>query len=129
MNKKITIFAAIFAALAIGLGAFGAHGLKNMVSPEAVVAFETGVKYQIYHALALLILGLSTSLPDKVKRQVSLFFLWGTFCFSGSIYLLSLNAILPFNTSKIALITPLGGLLFIIGWVVFVYKIVNLKKG
>jgi len=129
MNKKITACAAILAALGVAFGAFGAHGLKNMVSPEAVAAFVTGVKYQMHHALALLIIGLSTALPDKLKKQVALFFSLGILCFSGSIYLLSLNEVLPFNSAKIGFITPVGGLLFIIGWGVFVYKIVNLKKG
>lgn len=129
MNKKTTIYAAVLAALGIAFGAFGAHGLKNMVSLEAVAAFETGVKYQMYHALALLIIGLSTVLPDKLKKQVTLFFLLGTLCFSGSIYLLSLNEVLSFNTAKIGFVTPMGGILFIIGWILLVYKIVNLKKG
>lgn len=129
MNKKTTIYAAVLAALGIAFGAFGAHGLKNMVSLEAVAAFETGVKYQMYHALALLIIGLSKALPDKLKKQVTLFFLLGTLCFSGSIYLLSLNEVLSFNTAKIGFVTPMGGILFIIGWILLVYKIVNLKKG
>lgn len=127
MNKKIVISAAVIACLAVVFGAFGAHGLKSLVSQEAVSAFETGVRYQMYHALALLFIGLSNFIPEKTKRSVAFFFVLGVVLFSCSIYLLSLKEVLPFAISKIAFVTPVGGFAFIIGWVVFIFRIIKLK--
>ena len=103
-------------AATIAIGAFGAHGLKNLVDAAALNTFEVGVRYQMYHALAIVILGFVPT-PPKVKKIVFWFFITGILFFSGSIYLLSLNTILPFNAAKIGFITPIGGVLFIVGWV------------
>ncbi|MGB3344352.1 MAG: DUF423 domain-containing protein [Aequorivita sp.] len=126
-DKNIVMTAAFLTAITIGLGAFGAHGLKNLVEPQAINTFETGVRYQMYHCIGLLILGMMVSIPLKTKRAIFWLFVVGMIFFSGSIYLLSLNAILPFNTAKIGFITPIGGLLFIVGWVWWGYAMVKLK--
>lgn len=76
-DKKITIVAAILAALAIALGAFGAHGLKELVNREALATFETGVRYQMYHAIALLIIGFASVISAQTRRWVFLFFILG----------------------------------------------------
>ncbi|MCB0464140.1 MAG: DUF423 domain-containing protein [Aequorivita sp.] len=127
-DKKMVATASLLTAATIALGAFGAHGLKNIVEASALNTFETGVRYQMYHSLAILVLGLAPSIPEKIKKTVFWIFILGIILFSGSIYLLALNAILPFNAAKIGFITPIGGLMFILGWFWFAYKILTLKK-
>ncbi|NCT17576.1 MAG: DUF423 domain-containing protein [Flavobacteriaceae bacterium CG_4_8_14_3_um_filter_34_10] len=127
MDKKIVITAAIIACLAVVFGAFGAHALKELINQEALATFEVGVRYQMYHALALLFIGLSTAIPTKTKKHVTFCFVFGVFLFSGSIYLLSLKEIMPFAVSKIAFLTPIGGLFFIVGWILLVLRVWKLK--
>ncbi len=127
-DKNIVATASFLTAVTIAIGAFGAHGLKNMVEASALITFETGVRYQMYHCIAILVLGLAPSIPEQIKKTVFWFFILGIILFSGSIYLLALNDILPFNTTKIGFITPIGGLMFIIGWFWFAYKMIALKK-
>lgn len=127
-DKNIVVTAAFLTAVTIAMGAFGAHGLKDMVDASALTTFETGIRYQMYHCLALLVLGLAPSVPEKIKKTVFWLFLLGIVFFSGSIYLLALNSVLPFNAAKIGFITPIGGLLFIVGWFWFAYKMLALKK-
>lgn len=127
-DKNIAVTASFLAAVTIGLGAFGAHGLKNLVDAGAINTFETGIRYQMYHCIAILILGLTPVIPEKIKKTVFWFFISGILFFSGSIYLLALNEVLPFNSAKIGFITPVGGLLFIIGWVWLALKLLSLKK-
>ncbi len=105
-------------ALAVMLGAFGAHALKNQLSDYQLQIYHTGVNYHFIHALGLLILSviITKSNEDKMKKSFWLLFS-GILCFSGSLYLLSITdlvAILP--TSILGPITPIGGLLFILGW-------------
>lgn len=116
MYRNIAITGLFLTAATIAIGAFGAHGLKNLVDTDAVATFETGVRYQMYHALAIVLLGYVPG-PNRLKRVVFLFFIIGIIFFSGSIYLLSLNNILPFDATKIGFITPIGGLFFITGWI------------
>jgi len=116
---------ALFAFLAIMLGAFGAHGLKAVLNEGQLATFETGVRYQFYHAVALFIIGF---LMMQVHGQIWLeragyFFLVGIILFSGSLYLLACRDILPVP-NWIGPITPLGGLCFMIGWaLVFVSQL------
>ncbi|WP_018996662.1 DUF423 domain-containing protein [Hirschia maritima] len=116
---------ALFALLAIMLGAFGAHGLKAVLDEGQLATFETGVRYQFYHAVALFITGF---LMMQVHGQIWLeragyFFLVGIILFSGSLYLLACRDILP-TPNWIGPITPLGGLCFMIGWaLVFVSQL------
>ncbi len=110
-------------ALSVAIGAFGAHGLKQLVDAQEIATFETGVRYQMYHSLALFIPALLPSLSDSTKKWVFRFFLLGIFLFCGSIYLLSLNSVLPFNSTSFGFITPIGGLFFIIGWLRLFYGV------
>lgn len=128
MHKNIVISGVIFAMLAVVLGAFGAHGLKSILTTEALVTFEVGVRYQMYHALALIFIGLSGKLPGKTAQPSALFFIFGILLFSGSIFLLSLQEALAFNASGIGFITPLGGACFIFGWGYFLWNIITLKS-
>ena len=124
MDKNIAITGMLIMATTVAIGAFGAHGLKELVDATALNTFEVGVRYQMYHALAIIILGfVPTSL--KLKKIVFWFFIIGILFFSGSIYLLSLNSILPFNAAKIGFITPIGGLMFIIGWIRWGYGMIK----
>ncbi len=125
MNKKTIITAATLIAIAIILGAFGAHGLKKIASVEKVASFETGVRYQFYTAFSLLILGLNSSKFEFNLKMITNLLLIGTILFSGSIYLLSLQEFLGTNLSFLGPITPLGGLLMIISWIVFIFKFIK----
>ena len=117
MNKKILVTGASFGLVAVLLGAFGAHGLQKVVDQAGVASFNTGVRYQMYHAIVLLFLGTTQVLAEKTKKQVYYFVLAGVLLFSGSIYALVLDEVLGIDVSAIALTTPIGGTLLIVGWV------------
>jgi len=128
-DKRIIVTASILAAITIAFGAFGAHALKYVVSENNIVTFETGVRYQMYHVLALFVLGFQDVITAKAKKWICIFFLAGIILFSGSIYLLALNQILPFfDFKKLGFLTPIGGLLFICGWLRLAYAAFSLKK-
>ena len=127
MQKLFLSIGAILGGLAVALGAFGAHGLKKIVSPETVATYKTGVQYQMYHALALLIIGvLSERYMSSFVNYAGLFFLAGIVCFSGSLYLIvsmqAMNKVIP---GAIGIITPIGGLFFIIGWILLLAGIIK----
>lgn len=115
-NKNIVVSASVLTALTIVMGAFGAHSLKGLVTPERLIIFETGIRYQMYHALALFVLGVAPIIPEHTKRLVFWFFLSGILFFSGSLYLLALKEQVSFDVSFLGPITPIGGLLFVVGW-------------
>ena len=120
MNKTILVTGAILGALSIILGAFGAHGLKEVLPAESLQTFETGVRYQMYHAFLLLFVGASSYLTQKTKTIIYYLVLVGLLFFSGSIYGLSTNSLTAFNFKSIGFITPIGGLLLIAAWVFMV---------
>ena len=109
----------IIAALSIMMGAFGAHLLKDILSEKALALYETGIKYQLYHAFALIIAGILYQLsPDKKIKIASTLFLLGILFFSGSLYILSYKINNNIEGLKwVGPITPLGGLCFIAGWI------------
>lgn len=124
MDKKTISTAAILGMIAIILGAFGAHALKKVLNIEQLATFETGVRYQMYHALFLLFIGLVPTLNLKAKKIIYNLVLSGILLFSGSIYLLATNELTPFFDFKIiGFVTPIGGLLLISAWVVLLYNI------
>jgi uncharacterized membrane protein YgdD (TMEM256/DUF423 family) len=125
MNKKIVLTASVLLIVAIILGAFGAHGLKDSVSPERIVTFEVGVRYQIYIGLAMLILGLNEENVGFSLKPTFLFLLIGVLFFSVSIYFLAIQELLGASLKFLGPITPLGGLLMIIGLLVFVIKLMR----
>jgi uncharacterized membrane protein YgdD (TMEM256/DUF423 family) len=118
MHKGFLKTAAILGALAVGLGAFGAHALKGLVSELAVNTFETGVRYHFYHVFALALTGvLYRSFANKWISWAGRFFIIGTILFSGSLYVLTVVlAIVQPGLRWIGAITPIGGLAFILGW-------------
>ncbi|MBA4167373.1 MAG: DUF423 domain-containing protein [Chitinophagaceae bacterium] len=119
MHKPFLITAAAFGALAVMLGAFGAHSLKEVLSPVSLNIFETGVRYHFYHSFALLATGiLSDRFRNKWIKYSGYSFIAGIILFSGSLYALAfLQASGNVGMKNIGVITPFGGLFFIAGWV------------
>jgi uncharacterized membrane protein YgdD (TMEM256/DUF423 family) len=125
MYKPFLIASAVLGALAVAIGAFGAHALKNIVSITALTTFETGVRYHFYHVFALLATGvLYQSLPVKKLICAGCLFIAGIILFSGSLYLLTL---LPENYKWVGAITPFGGLAFITGWLLLAFSFISRK--
>lgn len=127
MDKKIIAVAAFMGAVAIVLGAFGAHGLKEILSEAELVTFETGVKYQMYHALFLLFVGTTSLIAEKTKKTILWLVAVGVLFFSGSIYLLATASATLINVKFLGPITPLGGMLMIAAWVLLFAKILGKK--
>jgi len=125
-NRKFLVTGAIFGLIAVILGAFAAHGLKETLSEASLNSFETGVRFQMYHAFLMLILGII--ITEKDSKLLFYLFLFGTILFSGSIYLLSTSAVTGVDFSAIALVTPIGGGLLIVGWLLLVLKFIKLKN-
>jgi uncharacterized membrane protein YgdD (TMEM256/DUF423 family) len=115
--KTITlVFGAVYGMLSVILGAFGAHALKKILSVERLESFETGVRYQMYAAFFLLIIGYILKFETPSEKWTSILMIAGTFLFSVSIYFLSLQDYLGANLKFLGPITPLGGLLMILSW-------------
>ncbi|GAB3238043.1 DUF423 domain-containing protein [Hymenobacter seoulensis] len=113
--RLILQLAALLGALGVGIGAFGAHGLRKMLEASGrFETFETAVRYQFYHALALLAVGILLHIKPELRSLSTVAWLWlgGILVFSGSLYVLCLTGI-----TKLGAITPLGGVLFIAGWI------------
>tara|TARA_R110001583_G_scaffold33591_3_gene113483 strand:- start:2663 stop:3031 length:369 start_codon:yes stop_codon:yes gene_type:complete len=112
MKRNLTITAAL-GCIAIILGAFGAHALKETLSLNELKSFETGVRYQMYHVIVLLFVNTYSGFILKSKNTISYLFFLGILFFSGSIYAITIGV----NAKNIWFITPLGGLFFIMGWI------------
>jgi uncharacterized membrane protein YgdD (TMEM256/DUF423 family) len=119
MHKGFIITAAILGAIAVILGAFGAHGLKQILPAEYIATFETGVRYQFYHVFALMAAGmLLEKYHSKWINYAGYAFIVGIILFSGSLYLLTLlKATNTVGLKGLGIITPFGGLFFIAGWI------------
>ena len=112
MLRSFLMLAAFFGFTGVALGAFAAHGLKNRLSADYLAIFHTGVTYQLVHTLALLgVALLTTHIPGRIVTWAGISFVIGILLFSGSLYLLTLTGI-----SKLGIITPFGGVAFLIGW-------------
>src|SRR5580693_2724778 len=118
MNRQFLSIAALLGALTVALGAFAAHKLKEMVSPEAVAVFDTGVRYQFFHVFALFLVALlSEKFNNKWMIWAGNCFITGIVLFSGSLYILTAMKATEYTGLKfIGIVTPLGGLFFIAGW-------------
>lgn len=127
MKKTILSTACLFGMLAVVLGAFGAHGLKNLVDLDAVATFETGVRYQMYHAFFLFVLALVPDSMLKSKRPIYLCVVIGVVLFSFSIYILALNDLMQFDFKMFGIVTPIGGVFLIFAWGLMLFGIVKSK--
>jgi uncharacterized membrane protein YgdD (TMEM256/DUF423 family) len=124
MDKKIILTAAFFGVTAIVLGAFGAHALKKVLTETQLNSFEVGVRYQMYHALFLLLIANFTFLSVKEKSVIMYLVILGVLLFSGSIFLLATSSITKLKTNFIGPLTPIGGLFLIASWMYLFYSIV-----
>ncbi len=118
-EKKIILSGGVFGFLGVALGAFGAHGLKNILTPELLEVFRTGVLYQLIHSVVILAIGLS---GRKEFNIASMFISVGIILFSFSLYAYTLTGI-----KFIAMVTPIGGVSFLIGWLLMIIKAVQNK--
>jgi len=118
MERKIILTATLFGVIAIILGAFGAHALKETLTPEQLTSFETGVRYQMYHAFFLFFVASRKELSLKTLKVIYNLVLAGVLLFSGSIYLLTTKNITTIDFKIIGFVTPIGGLLLIFAWLV-----------
>jgi uncharacterized membrane protein YgdD (TMEM256/DUF423 family) len=125
MDRKFVLTGSILMVTGIMLGAFGAHGLQAVLKggvaiANKVTAFETGVRYQIYSGFTFLLIGFSSVKFNFSLKKIYFFWLLGTLLFSFSIYLLVLQPIIGIPASLLGPITPIGGLLLIVGWLLFI---------
>ncbi len=125
MNKTILLTASILALLSVVLGAFAAHGLKPLLAADAIDSFQTGVRYQMYHALFLLILGFTEKIPNRTKKTLFVLVFTGVVFFSGSIYGLATNDLSAIDFRRVGFITPVGGMLLITAWILLILFIVK----
>ncbi|MBW8199163.1 DUF423 domain-containing protein [Flagellimonas abyssi] len=119
------LMGALYGLLAVIFGAFGAHALKKKLTPELLQSFETGVKYQMYHAIVLLVLGFNLSFDQPLDSWIVNCFIFGTLLFSFSIYALCLGAAKGNKPKFLGPVTPLGGLLLTAGWALLLYSFVS----
>lgn len=123
LAKKSLITGFTLLALAVLIGAFGAHGLKNLVTPERLVTFETGVRYHFYHAFGLVLVGFTQLFFPSLKLNVSFYsFLVGILLFSFNCYFYVVSGLKIF-----AMIVPVGGILFVVGWIILAWKVLKLR--
>ncbi len=127
MKNTTLIIGAVYGLGSVILGAFGAHAFKKIISVDKLASFETGVKYQMYSALFLLIVGYILKFESPSEKWISILMIAGTFLFSVSIYLLAFSEVAAIPTKIIGPITPLGGLLMIISWGMLVFYFVRNK--
>ena len=115
---------AISGALAVLLGAFGAHILKTLIAPEMLEVYKTGIQYQFYHAFALLVTGLLMKFnPSQTLKWSGYLFIAGIIVFSGFLYLLAISGIKAFG-----MIVPIGGLMFVAGWICLLVHILRIRS-
>jgi len=126
MKNKYLSLSAFFGFLAVVLGAFGAHALKEKLEPEILASFETGVRYLMYHTIILLFVNMNDGFVEKTKNRISFLFIVGIIFFSGSIFAISAFGV---PASYIWFITPLGGLFLIFGWLSLLYTFLKKNKN
>jgi uncharacterized membrane protein YgdD (TMEM256/DUF423 family) len=127
MERKVILIGSFFGLTAIVLGAFGAHALKKVLTIEELTSFETGVKYQMYHALFLIFLGINNLITNKAKKTIATLVFFGVLFFSVSIYLLSTSSVSGINFKPIGFVTPIGGLLLIVAWALLMLNLLKKK--
>lgn len=127
MKQLVLVVASLYGMLSVILGAFGAHAFEKMLSPEKLISFDTGVRYQMFHALALLIIGLTLSFTSSIEKWSAICMMIGVFLFSFSIYLLAFSEYWNINLKLLGPVTPLGGIFMIAGWLLLVIFFIKNK--
>jgi len=127
MIQFTLLFAAILGGLAVVLGAFGAHALKKILTTAQLKSFETGVKYQMYHAIVLLLIGFNFTFETASEKYMVYSFMLGIILFSFSIYGLVISSAKNKKLTFLGPVTPLGGLFLIIGWILLCVSILNMQ--
>ncbi|MDO5509147.1 MAG: DUF423 domain-containing protein [Weeksellaceae bacterium] len=127
MKQWVLVIASLYGLISIVLGAFGAHAFKKMISVEKLLSFEVGVRYLMYSALVLLVLGFYFDFQDVLEKNAARLIIVGSLLFSGSIFLLAFSEKYNMPTKILGPITPLGGLLIIIGWAILIYYFFRYK--
>lgn len=123
LAKRSLVLGSLLLALAVLIGAFGAHGLKSLVDADKLVTFETGVRYHFFHAFGLMIIGILQQMFQNLRLNVSMYsFLVGILLFSFNCYFYVLSGMKMF-----AMIVPVGGLLFVLGWIVLLVRLLKLR--
>ena len=125
MKQLVLIIGSLYGAFSVILGAFGAHALKKVLTASQLESFEVGVRYQMVHAVVLLIIGFYFSFESKLQTAMGWSFISGTFLFSVSIYLLSTASMYGAGLKLLGPVTPLGGLLMIAGWILLSVNVVK----
>lgn len=126
MKEAVLTCGGIYGALAVIFGAFGAHGLKKILEPDQLKSFETGVKYQMYHALLLILTGVIFPFEGYSQNLMAWFLILGVFFFSFSIYGLVLSSAKGRKMAFLGPVTPLGGLLLVMGWILFTVNVAGI---
>ena len=121
-TQIVIITGAFFGMLSVIFGAFGAHALKKILTKEQLHSFEVGVKYQMYHAIVVLFVNIFDGFTTAQKNKISFIFFLGILLFSGSIYVIQLTSI---TAKSIWFVTPLGGLILMIGWLTMIIIFLN----
>lgn len=127
MKQIVLVIGGIYGMLSIILGAFGAHAFTNLLTPDKLDSFEVGVRYQMYHAIVLLIIGLFLNLETSIEKWTAWSIIIGTFLFSVSIYLLAFAEYWKINLKFLGPVTPLGGLFMIAGWALLIISFVKTR--
>ncbi|QCX54304.1 DUF423 domain-containing protein [Elizabethkingia sp. JS20170427COW] len=128
MKTVALVAGACYGMLSVILGAFGAHAFKSILSVERLQSFETGVRYQMYAALYLLVVGFFLKFDTGIEKSVAWMMILGTLLFSGSIYLLSFQEVWGANLKFLGPITPLGGLFMILSWAMLLITVLKIKN-
>lgn len=128
MSRRFYITGLVFGVIAVILGAFAAHGLKPLLTTDAMLTFETGVRYQMYHALLLLVIGNMRVNPAPAFSWIYYFLVFGILFFSGSIFLLATNELTAVDFRFLGPVTPVGGSLLIFCWILLLVHFIKLKN-
>lgn len=127
MKQCVLIIASVYGMFSVILGALGAHAFKQILSPDKLLSFETGVRYQMYHAIVLLALGFFLSFNTSIEKWAALCIIIGVFLFSFSIYFLSFADHWNLNLRFLGPVTPIGGLFMIAGWLLLIVYFIKYK--
>ncbi|MDG1912896.1 MAG: DUF423 domain-containing protein [Flavobacteriaceae bacterium] len=127
LQTKMRLYGSVFMAISILLGAFASHYLKTILESDSLASFQVGVRYLVYHGLALLTLSNFTFNSIKRQKQIVNILVFGCILFSGSIFILSFKEQFPFSVSGLGPITPIGGSLLILGWVLLTFQLIKKK--